>query len=55
MLNDDFNHYTSSESPVVTINVESKEEFEQMFPTTKIDYEKYIDEFKELFNFKGEN
>lgn len=53
MLNNDFNHYTSSESLIVIISVESKEEFEQMFPTIEVDCEKYIDEFKELFNFKG--
>lgn len=49
MINNNFNHYTSSENPIITINVESKKEFEKMFPTVEVDYEKYIDEFKELF------
>lgn len=49
VINNNFNHYTLPASPIITINVESKKEFEKMFPAVDVDYEKYIDEFKEFF------
>lgn len=49
VIDNNFNHYTSPASSIITINVESKEEFEKMFPAVDVDYEKYIDEFKKLF------
>lgn len=45
----DYEEYVSQASPMITLLVDSKEELEEMFPAVDISYEKYMDEFKQLF------
>lgn len=44
-----FEAYTAPINPVITIVANSKKELEEMFPAQDTHYEKYLDEFEELF------